>query len=356
MPARIDIDLAAVLRNARVMAERSGTRLIPMVKADAYGMGAGLVVRVLETLDPWGFGVATVAEGEDLRTLGVRRPVIVFTPLLESELSTASAARLTPSLGTVAAIRAWQSLGGPWHLSIDTGMARAGVPWREVGALREVVAALPPEGVFTHFHSAELDNGSMHEQDRRFEEAVATLGLTGVMTHTDNSAAILRRGRSGRGAVRPGIFLYGGATVAGAAVEPEPVAHLRAPVAELRGCEPGDTVSYGAAFTASRRMRIATLACGYADGYPRNVGLHGRPGASVILRGRRLPIVGRVTMDMIMIDVTDVECAPGDIVTLIGRDGDELITVAEAGASAGISPYEVLVGMNSRSPRAYDED
>lgn len=354
MPAHIQIDLSAVLRNARAMADRSGTRLIPMVKADAYGMGVGPVVRALESLDPWGFGVATVAEGEELRALGMTRPVIVFTPLLQGELAAASAARLTPALGSAAAINSWQSYGGPWHLSIDTGMARAGVPWREVSALLEVLATSRPEGVFTHFHSAELDNGSMQEQDRRFDEAITGLGLAGLLIHTDNSAAVLRRGRTRRGAVRPGIFLYGGATVEGAVVTPEPVAHLRAPVADLRGCEPGDTVSYGAAFTARRRMRVATLSCGYADGYPRNVGMDGRAGASVILRGRRLPIVGRVTMDMIMLDVTDVECALGDIVTLIGRDGDELITVAEVGASAGISPYEVLVGMNSRTPRSHD--
>lgn len=356
MPARIEVDLSAVLRNARAMAERSGTSLIPMVKADAYGMGVGPVVRALETLDPWGFGVATVAEGEELRALGVRRPIIVFTPLLEDELAAANAAGLTPSLGSAATIRAWGSLGRPWQLSVDTGMARAGVAWREVAAVRDAVASSPPEGVFTHFHSAELDNGTMGEQDARFEEAVATLGLSGIMTHTDNSAAIIRRGRSSRAAVRPGIFLYGGQSVAGAAVEPEPVAHLRAPVGDLRTCEPGDTVSYGAQFTATRRTRVATLACGYADGYPRNVGQHGRPAASVLFRGRRLPIVGRVTMDMIMIDVTGVECALGDTVTLIGRDGDEVITVGEVGESAGISPYEVLVGMNSRAGRWYRED
>lgn len=355
MPARIDIDLSAIVRNARAMADRSVTRLIPMVKADAYGTGVGPVVRALEALDPWGFGVATVAEGEKLRGLGVRRPVIVFTPLLERELAAVRAARLTPSLGTAAAIRAWQSFGGPWHLSIDTGMARAGVPWREAVALKDAVTSSPPEGAFTHFHSAELNDGSMREQDARFEEAVAGLGLAGVMLHTDNSAAVLRRGKSGRAAVRPGIFLYGGQTVAGAGAEPEPVACLRAPVIDLRICEPGDTVSYGAQFIAGRRTRVATLACGYADGYPRNVGQDGRPGTSVILRGRRLPIVGRVTMDMIMVDVTDVECGLGDMVTLIGRDESELITVAEVGASAGISPYEVLVGMNGRSVRAYDE-
>ncbi len=355
MPARIEIDLSAVTRNARSLAHRSGTRLMPMVKADAYGMGVGPVVRALDKLDPWGFGVATVAEGEELRALGVRRPVIVFTPLLESELAAAAAARLTPALGSPATIAAWQSHGGPWHLAIDTGMARAGVPWREIAALRDVVAKSAPEGVFTHFHSAELDDGSMQEQDRRFEDALAALGLATVFTHTDNSAAVLRRGRSGRSAVRPGIFLYGGATVAGAPIEPDPVAHLRAPVVDLRGCEAGDTVSYGATFRAAGLMRVATLACGYADGYPRNVGQDGRPGATVILRGRRVSIVGRVTMDMIMVDVTGIECALGETVTLIGRDGDDVVTVAQVGQSAGITPYEVLVGMNSRSPRSQHE-
>jgi alanine racemase len=356
MPARIETDLSAVVRNARALAQRSGTRLIPMVKADAYGMGVGPVVRALEKLDPWGFGVATVAEGEELRSLGVGRPVIVFTPLLESELAAAAAASLTPALGSPATITAWQPHGRPWHFAIDTGMARAGVSWREVAALREIVAKSAPEGVFTHFHSAELDDGSMQEQDRRFEDALAALGLTTVFTHTDNSAAVLRRGRSARDAVRPGIFLYGGATVAGAPIEPDPVAHLRAPVVDLRGCEAGDTISYGATFRATGPMRVATLACGYADGYPRNVGQHGRPGATVILRGRRVPIVGRVTMDMIMLDVTGVECALGDTATLIGRDGDEVLTVAQVGESAGISPYEVLVGMNSRSPRSQHDD
>ncbi len=356
MPARIEIDLSALARNARALAQRSGTRLIPMVKADAYGMGVGPVVRALAKLDPWGFGVATVPEGEELRSLGVRAPVIVFTPLLESELAAASAARLTPALGSARTIRTWQRLGGPWHLAIDTGMARAGASWRDVVALREVVAEFPPEGAFTHFHSAELDDGSMQQQDRRFDEALAALGLPAVFTHTDNSAAVLRRGRSSRDAVRPGIFLYGGATVAGAAIAPDPVAHLRAPIVDLRECEPGDTVSYGATFKATGRMRVATLACGYADGYPRNVGQAGRAGATVILRGRRVPIVGTVTMDMIMIDVTGAECAPGEIVTLIGGDAGELVTVAEVGASAGITPYEVLVGMNSRSPRGPRED
>ncbi len=354
MSARLEIDLSAVLSNARAIAERSGARLIPMVKADAYGMGVGPVVRALESLNPYAYGVATVREGEEVNALGTQRPVIVFTPLLEGELSAAHAAGLTPSLGSLAAIRKWQSLGGPWQLSIDTGMARAGTPWREVAGLKDVVAQSPPAGVFTHFHSAEVDDGSMAEQDRRFAGAVATLGLTNSLKHTDNSAAALRRGRSGHDAIRPGLFLYGGA-VPGAVVDPAPVAHLRAPVTDLRRCEPGDTVSYGAAFTANRAMRVATIAAGYADGYPRNVGLEGRPGANVLVRGRRLPIVGRVTMDMIMIDVTGVDCELGDVVTLVGRDGDDLITVAEVGRSGGISPYEVLVGMNSRAERSYHE-
>lgn len=356
MPAHVHVDLSAIVRNARAMASRSGARLIPMVKADAYGMGAGPVTRALEAVDPWAYGVATVREGEELRALGVERPVIVFTPLLDGELAAARSARLTPALGSAASIAAWERLGGgQWHLSIDTGMARAGAAWREVGALRDVISRSPPQGVFTHFHSAELADGSMEEQDRRFEEALRELELGGVLRHSDNSAGVLRRGRTDRDAVRPGIFLYGGETVPDAPVTPDPVAHLRAPIVDIRACEKGDGVSYGATFVAPCPMRVATLAAGYADGYPRNVGMHGRPGASVMFRGRRLPIVGRVTMDMIMIDVSEVECSLGDEVTLIGRDGDALVTAADVGALAGISPYEVLVGLNSRAERSYDD-
>src|SRR5215210_6209492 len=163
--AWVEIDLGALLRNGIRVAERTGIRLLPMVKADAYGLGAVRVACALEALDPWGFGVATVPEGEELRRAGVRRPIIVFTPLLLEELDAVRRARLTPSLGTAESIRRWALSGAPWHLAVDTGMNRAGVSWTEVGALHDAIAFYPPQGVFTHFHSAELDDGSREQQE-----------------------------------------------------------------------------------------------------------------------------------------------------------------------------------------------
>src|SRR6202171_1593566 len=167
--ARVEIDLCALQRNGAAVARRSGVRLLPMIKADAYGLGAAAALRALDVLEPWGYGVATVAEGEELRNLGVTRPVVVFTPLLEQELSRARSARLTPSLGFPAEIEAWRRAGGgPWHLSIDTGMSRAGIPCRQVNEIRHLVEMHPPEGAFTHFHSAELDDGTLAAQELLF--------------------------------------------------------------------------------------------------------------------------------------------------------------------------------------------
>src|SRR6478672_5083948 len=150
--AQVEIDLGALQRNGAAAARRAGVPLLPMIKADAYGLGAAGAVRALEPLAPWGYGVATVAEGEELRHLGVTRPVVVFTPLLEQELPRARAARLTPTLGFPSEIEAWRNAGGgAWHLSIDTGMSRAGIPWREVGTVVKLIESIPPEGAFTHF-------------------------------------------------------------------------------------------------------------------------------------------------------------------------------------------------------------
>jgi len=166
--ARIEIDLGALRRNGAAMARRAGVPLLPMIKADAYGLGVEASVRALDPLEPWGYGVATVGEGEELRSLGVTRPIVVFTPLLKQELPRARAARLTPTLGFPEEIEAWkQSGGGAWHLSIDTGMSRAGIPWREVRSIRSLIESFSPEGAFTHFHSAELDDGTMTEFARR---------------------------------------------------------------------------------------------------------------------------------------------------------------------------------------------
>lgn len=348
--ARIEIDLGALQRNGAAMARRAGVPLLPMIKADAYGLGVEAAVRALDGLNPWGYGVASVGEGEELRRLGVKHPVVVFTPLLSEELSAARAARLTPTLGFPGEIEAWKKAGaGAWHLSIDTGMSRAGIPWREVGSIRHLVETFPPEGAFTHFHSAEFDDGTLEAQETRFREAIAALPSRPRLLHTANSAAIARQGRSVWDLVRPGIFLYGVGSGRTAAIQPENVVNLRAPIVEIRTLEAGDTVSYGATLRVNRPARIATLAVGYADGYPRALS----EGGSVLVGGTLAPIAGRVTMDMTMIDVTTVKCEVGDTVTLIGRAGDTVLTVERVAETAGMSPYELLTGLRSRVERVY---
>ncbi|MFI5243578.1 MAG: alanine racemase, partial [Gemmatimonadales bacterium] len=211
--AWVEIDLGALVRNGEALARHARVPLVPMVKADAYGLGVVEVVRALSKLDPFGFGVATVEEGRELRTAGVERPVLAFTPLLPDDFAAAREATLTPALGDPLAIAAWaDGGGGPWHLAIDTGMSRAGVRWDAIGSVADLVRRLPPEGAFTHFHSAELDDGSMALQEQRFRDAVAALPARPALLHTDNSAAIVRRPPHQEppwNIVRPGVFLYG---------------------------------------------------------------------------------------------------------------------------------------------------
>jgi alanine racemase len=346
----MEVDLDAVLRNARTVLKRAGVPIIPMVKADAYGLGAERVALALEPVEPLAYGIATIAEGRALREAGIERPIIVFTPLLRDEYAAAREVSLTPTLGASDEIREWTRAGGAWQLSIDTGMSRAGVQWREIGALREVIARHPPDGAFTHFHSAELDDGSMDEQEQRFRDAIAALPVRPKLLHTDASAAIVRHGHSEWDAIRPGVFLYGVGSDAGPALDPEPVVHVRARVVETRWIEAGDSVSYDATWHAPSRRRIATIPMGYADGYPRALGNR----ASALTADGRVPIVGVVTMDMIMLDVTDSNCNVGDVVTLVGSaDSSGQIGLAELAALAGMSYYELLTGLRGRLDRYY---
>jgi alanine racemase len=347
--AWIDVDLGALRRNAEALERRSGVPLIPMVKADAYGLGARAVVGALEPLEPWGYGVATVKEGEALRRSGVTRNIVVFTPLLHEEFGAAYAAELIPTLGTERDIRAWGRFGAPYHLAIDTGMNRAGVPWRDVATLQTVVREFPPAGAFTHLHSAELYDGSAEREELLFREALVELGIRIGFLHVDNSAAIVRYDCSAWSAIRPGIFLYGVGSGSDAKLQPEPVVHIRARVVELRWIEVGDTVSYDATYMAPHRQRIATVAVGYGDGYPRALSNRGK----ALLHSERIQIRGRVTMDMTLFDVTEVPCEVGDVVTLMGRDGERVLLAEDVAAMAEMSPYELLTGLSVRLDRVY---
>ena len=348
--AWVDIDLGALLRNGAAIARHARVPILPMVKADAYGLGVVPVVRTLAKLDPFGLGVATVDEGRELRSSGAWRPIIVFTPLLAEEFGAVRDSGLVPTLASARTITAWvEAGGGPWHLAIDTGVSRAGVRWDCIGEVADAVRRFPPEGAFTHFHSAELDDGTMEVQERRFREAVAALPERPSILHADNSAAAARRSPSPWDVVRPGVFLYGVGSGPRAALQPEPVVHLRARVVELRDLAPGDSVGYDATWRARRPSRVATLALGYADGYRRSLGNK----AEALLHGRRVPVVGTVMMDMTILDVTDVPCAEGDIATLFGADGDDLLTVEAVAARASLSPYELLTGLRQRVTRVH---
>ncbi|HXT15798.1 MAG TPA: alanine racemase [Gemmatimonadaceae bacterium] len=350
--AWVEVDLGALLRNASAIAAQSRAPLLPMVKADGYGLGAVRVARTLERLDPWGFGVATVGEGEELRRARITRPVLVFTPLLAGDFDAAVRADLTPTLGTHEGIVRWEETGRPWHLSIDTGMNRAGVPWNEVASLRDLLVRFPPHGAFTHFHSAEKKDASRAEQERRFDKAIADLPIEPKLLHAENSPAVQHGGVSRWSLVRPGVFLYGVTSGENPRITPAPVASLHARIVDVRTIAAGESVSYGATFHASELRRIATLAIGYGDGYRRAMSNR----ACVLVHGQRAPVVGVVTMDMTMIDVTGIDCAIGDAATLIGSNGDDCLTVNDVAAFGDISPYEVLTSLRGRLPRRYLND
>ena len=346
----LTVDLTAVRENYRLLARRAAVPLLPMVKSDAYGLGAVEVARTLEPEAPTAFGVATVAEGQQLRAAGISRAVVVFTPVLAPDFAQARAADLTLSLSDPALVCAWVALGGRWQLPIDTGMNRAGVDWRDAAQLRAVLGVGgAPDGVFTHFHSADSDAASVAVQEARFHDVLASMSSRPPSVHAENSAALLQRGASRYDTARPGIALYGVA-VGPAAWMPSPVVSLTAPVIELREIPAGDTVSYGAAWRAPGLRRIATVALGYADGYPRGAGNR----ATVWVNERRAPIVGHVTMDMTMCDVTDIPCDVGDRVTMIGGSAES--SVAAVAALAHRSPYEVLTGLWGRSMRVHRDD
>ncbi|MEO8561972.1 MAG: alanine racemase [bacterium] len=346
--AWVEIDLAALCRNGAAVAARSGAPLMPMVKADGYGTGALRAALALEELEPWGFGVATYEEGEELRRGGITRPILVFTPIMRTEIDALRRADLTPALGDPAVIESWTRTGRDWHLQIDTGMSRAGLRWDAVAAQRELLERSRPSGVFTHFHSADLDDPSRDQQQTRFAAALDAMPERPPLVHVENGPAVEARAPSPWTLCRPGVFLYGVATRDGPLV-PEPVVTLRARIVEMRSLRDGDTVSYGGTWRAEGERRIATVAVGYADGYRRAFSNRG----VALLGGRRIPVAGRVTMDMTMFDVTDTDAALGDVVTLLGRDGDDVVTIAELAALGDLSPYELLTGLRTRLPRVY---
>ena len=364
MRAWVEVNLRALRANYRMLRARSNAAVIPMVKADGYGLGAERVVRSVDALDPWGYGVATVEEGVALRDSGVRRPIVVFGPMPPGHERWAAAAGLIATISDVGALDRWAAVseetsGLAFHVEVDTGMGRSGFDWRETGEWAARVYArcgprLSWSGVYTHFHSADAaDATSARVQWTRLQDALGQLPVSreDLMIHAANSAAALRFPEYAGDAIRPGIFLYGGRAVdeeATDAPDPEPVVSVKARVVRVRDVPPGTTCGYGASYVSRGWERWATLAIGYGDGWFRNLGNR----SEVLIRGVRVPVIGRISMDLTVVDMSPVpEAEAGEVATLIGCQDSGQITVDEVASRAGTISYEVLTRLGTRLPR-----
>jgi alanine racemase len=350
--AWVEVSLAAVVDNARTVARTSGTRLLPIVKANAYGLGAVAVSGALEAVDPWGYGVATVAEAEEVRGAGISRPVLVLLAARAEDFPALRAARATPVFDAAGPLGDWLEQGdAPFHLEIDTGMARGGIRWDQIERVAPLLDTPRFEGAFTQFHSSESGDGSVGVQLDRYLAALARLPRPPRYRHVANSAAALLEPRCALDFVRPGVFLYGG-TPGGKVTSGRPVASIRARVAGVRRVRAGEPAGYNARWTARRDTTLATLAIGYADGVPTALGPDGR--GEVLLRGARCPVVGSVSMDLTIVDAGDALVVPGDVATLLGAAEGETITLDEWSQASGIQPRRLLTGLGRRLPRIYE--
>ena len=367
-PTRAEIDLAAIAANVRVACELAGktAAVMAVVKADAYGHGAAPVAREALGAGATWLGVAVPEEAAPLRAAGLQARILVLGPIAPEQAVAVVAHDLDQCVsdpGQAEAISREAVARGRvqrLHLKVDTGMGRVGVPPRAACAAAERIAALPAVrlvGLMTHFAAADADDPEFtREQIARFEavsESLRAAGFAIPLRHAANSAGLVRHPDARFDLVRPGIMLYGCPPCA--ARRPgdralAPALRLRTAISQLADLAAGASVSYGRTFVAPRDMRIATLPIGYADGLSRL--LSGR-GQALIL-GRRVPIVGRVCMDMAMVDVTHLPGARvGDETVLIGRQGGEEITADEVAGLAGTISYEVLCRIGPRVPRTY---
>lgn len=357
-PTWAEIDLSALIDNLRLLRKRVGSRVKIMfvVKANAYGHDAvlcSLAAQKYRAAD-W-LGVSSVEEGLVLRTAGVTLPILVLGSLYPFESVLAAAAYdLTPIVASLesakrvaeAALRLRRKIN--IHVKVDTGMGRIGLrPEAAVALMRELapLKGIRVQGVYTHMAKAEDDALFTGRQLSAFKRVLKALDKEGIrppLVHAANSAAALRHVGSRFDLIRPGLAAYG--LYEGF----KPVLTLKSKIVYIKTTPPGATVSYGATWRAKRVSRIATLPIGYGDGYSRAVSNR----ASVLVGGKRCPVVGRVTMDQTMIDVTAVPRARvGDDAVLIGRQDDAVIPAAELARLCDTIPYETATALSSRVPR-----
>jgi alanine racemase len=370
-PTRAVVDLGAVRANfgvARRLAD--GREVIAVVKADAYGHGAVPVTKSLMGSGCRRFAVATTGEAVSLREAGVDAGILVLGGVSDSreaevavELGLCSVVHHASHVALLA--QAAQSLGGraAAEVEVDTGMRRMGVPSKDAADLIGALSGEPHvelRGVYTHYARAEEEDLAPSlaqlEEFRRVLEAVRARGVDPGDVHVANSAGVLAGSRLADGlpeasAIRPGLLLYGASPAPHFQVSLRPTLTFTARVVQIRAVRAGEAVGYGAKYRASRDTRVATLPVGYADGVPIAAGNRG----SVWLSDRRVPIVGRVSMDFVSVDVGDLPVQIGDEAILFGARGEARLPVEEAAAAAESISYELLVRVGARVPRVYVE-
>jgi alanine racemase len=354
---RAEVDHGALRHNAAAMRKLVGdqTGLIAVVKADGYGHGGP---EVAQTLAPFAeqFGVATVGEARAVRAAVLDKDILILSPCLPDERRVVVDEGFIPVVSSTAEAKAYARLvqGKPAriHLCVDTGMGRIGV-WQDdaLKTAQEIAAieGLDIESVSTHLPVADSDPAFTAEELRAWETLIGQLRaiLPTAKFHALNSAGSLQRPEHAADRVRPGLALYGISPLPDFQQLLRPAMTLKTRITLVRDVGPGRGISYGRDFITAQPMRIATLAMGYADGYPRQTS---NQGAQVLIRGKRCPILGRITMDQFMVNVTGLprDVAPGEEVVLFGKQGDGEITVGEVAGWAGTITWDVLTRLGKR--------
>ena len=354
---------------------RPGCKLMSVIKADGYGHGDEFTARLMEKCGVDWFGVSNIEEGLSLRKLGIQKPILIFgvTPAsmagcLAQQNMTQAIFSLEYAQSLSAAARS-AGVKVQSHLKLDTGMGRIGFPCEEPTFCEAVdqmccAAALPGleiTGAFTHFSVAdELSPSSVDYTKAQFDRFVRSCGMLeerGIslpLKHCCNSAGMLQYPAFQLDMVRPGIIQYGlypsEEIRQSVSIDLRPAMELKTVISQVKTIRPGDSVSYGRIYTASRETTIATVAIGYADGYHRQLSNN----AYMLVRGRQAPVVGRICMDQLMLDVTGIEgVMAGDVVTVFGQDGEALLPVEEIARRVGTINYEIVCNIGRRVPRAY---
>jgi alanine racemase len=366
-PTHAEVRLGALRRNFKKARELAGpgVKVLAVVKANAYGHGILRVAREFVAQGADYLGVAVLEEGVYLRENGVEAPILVLGPTSTSQIPSFIEHRLDMTLPSVEKARAISAVAvatgktARVHLKVDTGMERIGVHWYSAEPFLDEVLGLPGlqiEGLFSHFATADGDLAFAREQLERFKRVLGLLEARGKrppLVHIASAAGLVNLPEARFDMVRPGILLYGYEPTPLRGIGVEPVMRLMSKVSYFKSISAGSSVSYGRTWTAYEDSRIATVPIGYGDGYSRALSNKGE----VIIRGRRLPIVGRICMDQLMVDLgPDGEAYNGDDVLLFGVKGADYLPVESLCEKLGTIPYEILCMIGSRVPRIYVED